>query len=182
MLTGGNFKGFWHSFSTPAMNTYKEENHLSPKKRIMKKIAILIVVMIGTIGIMSSCKPKAATPANDAAQVLSASDSAEMQEYKEFQQWKDMKAKEAAAPAPVRIIERQKTVVVEKQAPVATTTQKKGWSKAAKGTAIGAGVGAVAGAVINKRNRAAGAAIGAVLGGGGGYVIGRSKDKKDGRY
>lgn len=60
--------------------------------------------------------------------------------------------------------------------------RKKGWSKAAKGAAIGAGTGAIAGAVINKRNRGAGAVIGGVVGGAGGYVIGRSMDKKDGRY
>lgn len=143
---------------------------------------MIAVAMTGMIGIMASCKQKATAPVNNATSVLSASDSAEMQEYKDFQQWKEMKAREAAAPAPVKVIERQKTVVVEKPVPVAaTTSQKKGWSKAAKGTAIGAGVGAVAGAVIHKRNRAAGAAIGAVLGGGSGYVIGRSKDKKDGR-
>lgn len=62
------------------------------------------------------------------------------------------------------------------------TAQKKGWSKAAKGAVIGGVGGAVAGAVINKRNRAAGAVIGGVLGAGAGYGIGRSKDKKDGRY
>ena len=60
--------------------------------------------------------------------------------------------------------------------------RKKGWSKAAKGAAIGAGTGAVIGAVVNKRNRAVGAVIGAVGGGAVGYGIGRSKDKKDGRY
>ncbi|HSU27182.1 MAG TPA: glycine zipper domain-containing protein [Chitinophagaceae bacterium] len=64
----------------------------------------------------------------------------------------------------------------------AKTVAKKGWSKAAKGTAIGGATGAVLGAVINKRNRVAGAVIGAILGGGTGFVIGRSKDKKDGRY
>ncbi len=63
-----------------------------------------------------------------------------------------------------------------------TAKEKKGWSKAAKGAAIGGAGGAVAGAVINKRNRAAGAVIGGVLGGAVGYGIGRSKDKKDGRY
>jgi hypothetical protein len=63
-----------------------------------------------------------------------------------------------------------------------TTQQKKGWSKAAKGAVIGGAGGAVAGAVINKRNRAVGAVIGGVLGGAAGYGIGRSKDKKDGRY
>ena len=60
--------------------------------------------------------------------------------------------------------------------------KKKGWSKAAKATAIGVGSGAVIGAVVNKRNRVAGAVIGGVLGGGAGYGIGRSMDKKDGRY
>ena len=63
-----------------------------------------------------------------------------------------------------------------------TARQKKGISKAAKGAIIGGAGGAVAGAVINKKNRAVGAVIGGVLGAGGGYVIGRGKDKKDGRY
>lgn len=58
---------------------------------------------------------------------------------------------------------------------------KKGISKAAKGAIIGGVAGGVAGAVINKKNRAAGAVIGAVIGAGGGYVIGRGQDKKDGR-
>jgi len=58
---------------------------------------------------------------------------------------------------------------------------KKGISKAAKGAIIGGVAGGVAGAVINKKNRGAGAVIGAVIGAGGGYVIGRGQDKKDGR-
>jgi hypothetical protein len=61
-----------------------------------------------------------------------------------------------------------------------TTTAKKGWSKAAKGAVIGAGTGAIAGAVISK-NKGKGAIIGGVVGAAGGYIIGRSKDKKDGR-
>jgi hypothetical protein len=64
-------------------------------------------------------------------------------------------------------------------APVAT--KKKGWSKAAKGTAIGAGVGAIGGAIISKK-KGLGAVIGGVVGGAGGYIIGHNKDKKDGRY
>lgn len=64
-------------------------------------------------------------------------------------------------------------------APVAA--KKKGWSKAAKGAAIGAGAGAVAGAIISKK-KGVGAVIGGVVGGAGGYIIGRKKDKKDGRY
>lgn len=64
----------------------------------------------------------------------------------------------------------------------AKTTEKKGWSKAAKGAAIGGGAGAVAGAVLVKKNRVAGGVVGGVVGAGIGYLIGRSKDKKDGRY
>lgn len=56
--------------------------------------------------------------------------------------------------------------------------EKKGWSKAAKGTVIGAGGGAILGAVINKKNRAAGAVIGGVLGAGVGYGLGKVLDKK----
>ena len=63
----------------------------------------------------------------------------------------------------------------------AKVAKKKGWSKAAKYSVIGAGSGAILGAVINKRNRVAGGIIGGVLGGGVGYGIGRSNDKKDGR-
>ncbi len=59
--------------------------------------------------------------------------------------------------------------------------EKKGMSKAAKGAIIGGVGGAVAGAVINKKNRTAGAVVGAVIGAGGGYVVGRQADKKDGR-
>jgi len=58
--------------------------------------------------------------------------------------------------------------------------KKEGWSKAAKGAAIGGASGAVIGAVVSKK-KGKGAIIGGILGAGGGYVIGRSKDKKDGR-
>jgi hypothetical protein len=57
--------------------------------------------------------------------------------------------------------------------------EKGGWSKTAKGTVIGAGGGAVIGAVINKKNRAAGAVIGGVLGAGVGYGLGKVLDKKE---
>ena len=55
-------------------------------------------------------------------------------------------------------------------------------SDAAKGTAIGAGSGAILGAVVaGDGNRGKGAVIGAVVGAGTGYAIGRSRDKKSGR-
>jgi Glycine zipper len=63
-----------------------------------------------------------------------------------------------------------------------TGTEKKGWSKTAKGAVIGGVVGAGTGAVVNKKNRAAGAVIGGVVGAGAGAVIGNEMDKKDGRH
>lgn len=59
--------------------------------------------------------------------------------------------------------------------------QKKGWSDAAKGTAIGGAVGAGVGALIDKDKRVRGAVIGAAIGGGSGYAIGRKKDRQSGR-
>ena len=67
------------------------------------------------------------------------------------------------------------------QQPIAVQQQKKGWSAKAKGAVIGTAVGAGAGAIINKRNRAAGAVIGAVLGAGAGTGIGAIIDKKNNR-
>jgi hypothetical protein len=63
-----------------------------------------------------------------------------------------------------------------------TAQAKKGWSKTAKGAVIGGVVGAGAGAVIDKKNRAAGAVIGGALGAGAGAIIGHDMDKKDGRH
>lgn len=63
----------------------------------------------------------------------------------------------------------------------AKASEKKGWSKAAKGAVIGGVAGAAGGAVINKKNPVVGAVIGGVVGAGGGYVIGRKMDKKSGR-
>ncbi|RZJ79863.1 MAG: hypothetical protein EOO47_09470 [Flavobacterium sp.] len=61
-----------------------------------------------------------------------------------------------------------------------TTTKKKGWSDAAKGTAIGAGVGALGGVLIDKKD-GRGAIIGGLAGAGAGYAIGRAEDRKSGR-
>lgn len=72
-----------------------------------------------------------------------------------------------SAPAPVE------------SAPV--PAPKRGWSAKAKGAVIGAGAGAIGGAIINHKNRGAGAVIGgvggAILGTGVGAVI----DRKNGR-
>jgi hypothetical protein len=63
-------------------------------------------------------------------------------------------------------------------AEVPEVEKNKGWSKAAKGTAIGAGSGAVLGAIISKK-KGKGAVIGGIIGAAGGYVLGKKQDKKD---
>jgi YMGG-like Gly-zipper len=143
----------------------------------MKKL----FVILGSAVLLFSCKSKSA----DETKVLAASKDAE---YAEFVKWKAEKEKAAETAQPVAANSTVRTVVIKEPvavpvaaaAPVAT--RKKGWSKAAKGTVIGAGAGAIAGAIINKKNRGAGAVIGGILGAGAGYGIGRSMDKKDGRY
>lgn len=63
-----------------------------------------------------------------------------------------------------------------------TQTQKKGWSSTAKGAVIGAGVGAVGGAIINKKDPGKGAVIGGLIGAGAGAgtgaIIDAEKKKK----
>jgi len=62
--------------------------------------------------------------------------------------------------------------------------KKKGWSNKAKGAVIGAGVGAVTGAIVDKKNHAAGAVIGGAAGAGAGYGAGAiidNKKKKEGK-
>jgi hypothetical protein len=59
--------------------------------------------------------------------------------------------------------------------------RKRGWSAKAKGAVIGGAGGAIAGAIINKRNRPVGALIGGVLGAGAGTGIGAIIDRNNGR-
>ncbi|MCC9072847.1 glycine zipper family protein [Flavobacterium sp. F-65] len=73
----------------------------------------------------------------------------------------------------------QKVVVVNQQAPAAVTPKKKGWSSTAKGAVIGAGVGAVTGAIVSKK-KGEGAIIGGLAGAGvgagtGAIIDGRKK-------
>ena len=82
-----------------------------------------------------------------------------------------------AAPAPAPVVVKKEVVYVKDNPQPA---KKKGWSKAAKGTVIGAGSGALVGAVVSKK-KGKGAIIGGAIGAGTGYVIGRGEDKKDGR-
>ncbi|MEO6406891.1 MAG: glycine zipper domain-containing protein [Ferruginibacter sp.] len=60
----------------------------------------------------------------------------------------------------------------------AQTTTK---SRAGKNAIIGAGAGAVTGAVVSKNHRGKGALIGGAVGAAGGYAWGKHQDKKKGR-
>jgi hypothetical protein len=56
--------------------------------------------------------------------------------------------------------------------------QQRRFSPQAKGTVIGAGGGAILGAVINKRNRKVGGLIGGLAGAGAGYAVGKHIDNR----
>jgi len=166
-----------------------KNNLIILKNSVMKQPLLFIVIAIAAVvsvaaivGISSNTKMKK----------VDATELAQFEAWKETKTLEALETEKASYVAPkttTRSTSAKRTVnyqspkmVSESQNAAKTTTTKKGWSKAAKATAIGAGAGAVLGAVINKKNRAVGAVIGGVIGGGGGYVIGRGMDKKDGRY
>ena len=71
----------------------------------------------------------------------------------------------------------------ESTAATTTPAKKKGLSHTAKGAIVGAGTGAITGAIVNKNDRVKGAAIGTIVGAGAGAGIGaivdHSKKKKE---
>ena len=140
------------------------------------------VIVISAAMLMSSCKTDTRL-ASESIPVTPASIS--QTEYTEFKEWKQQQVEntKTTTAKTTRPVVVHKHYTVKKSTPAVQTTakKKKGWSKAAKGTAIGAGAGAAAGAILVKNNRALGAVIGGVVGGGVGYGVGRSMDKKDGR-
>jgi len=146
-------------------------------KRILYTTSAFV---ISAAMLVSSCKNN--DNKLESGSVTVAPDTISQKEYKEYKAWKAEEQREKMAPPPTQTVVVHKHYTVNETAPAAPVKKKKGWSKAAKGTAIGAGVGAAAGAIIVKKNRGLGAAAGAVLGGGAGYGVGRSMDKKDGRY
>ena len=77
-----------------------------------------------------------------------------------------------------------RTRTVYRSTPAQTTVvQKHGMRRATKNALIGAGVGAVGGAVVGgDHNRVKGAVIGGVLGAGAGYIYGKHREKKKGKY
>lgn len=162
----------------------------------MKKlIPIMAVVAIAVVMVACNNRPVAST-----GKVLTYSDTTGLAS---FQQWKAqnelapsasyMQGNEyAARPVIVKKYYTTRIVRPARRSYASSTSrssyssypakQKRGWSKAAKGTVIGAGGGALIGALVDKHNRGMGAVIGGLLGGAGGYGIGRHMDKNDGRY
>lgn len=154
----------------------------------MKRILYTTTAVLVSAGLLlASCKDNNRL-ASGTIPVAPASVSAV--EYAEFKEWKQQQVenttKVRTTTTAARPVVVHKHYTVKKVTPAVQTQpiakKKKGWSKAAKGTAIGAGAGAAAGALLVKNNRALGAVIGGVVGGGVGYGVGRSMDKKDGRY
>jgi hypothetical protein len=155
-----------------------------------RTLPILSVALIVTAAVMmTACSSKPKTDAEKNL-VLSASDTtglADFQEWKVQNERKDPNLYYATGntPAPVNAV--RKTTAVKKSTGTTATkpvaaAKKKGWSKAAKGAAIGTAASAIAGVIISKKNPVLGGIIGGVAGGGIGYGIGRGMDKKDGRY
>lgn len=149
----------------------------------MKKILSIITITAAVAVVMAACNTVPGT-----IKPISYEDTVG---FSQFQAWKAMN--ERIDPSEVYMANTKnsaarKTSTAKSSGSMnssttnnAKTAKKKGWSKAAKYSAIGGGTGIVLGAIINKRNRVAGGIIGGVLGGGIGYGIGRSQDKKDGR-
>lgn len=131
------------------------------------------IVMILAVGVMclSSCKnaDKQGTVADDVHQATidSMKAVAEKQRVIDSMKMENEKA----------LHEKEKVVVVNQQAPAQAAPQRKKWSGAAKGAVIGAGVGAVTGAIVSKK-KGEGAIIGGLAGAGVGAGTGAIIDDK----
>jgi hypothetical protein len=136
----------------------------------MKKTTLLMTVAIVTLIAFAVYKNKAATSVDKATNDTTG--------LAQFQQWKLMQAEAEANKASAA----KSVTMTSSTTNEGKVAKKKGWSKSAKYAVIGTTGGAVMGALINKKNPVKGAIIGGVVLGGGGYVFGRSQDKKEGRY
>jgi len=156
----------------------------------MKRI-ILILSLLGISAVIAiSCNQKKATDIVN----LPAS-TADTTGFAQFQEWKALN--ERLDPNIYYQPNESNPPVAQAKRPVtryragsfnssssyqAKAPARKKWSKAAKGAVIGSVAGGTIGAIIAKKHPVVGAIIGLVVGGGTGYEIGRSQDKKDGRY
>ncbi|MBC7607284.1 MAG: glycine zipper family protein [Burkholderiales bacterium] len=142
----------------------------------MKKLVLIFSAAMMVL----SCKPNAneAGVIGDSKQVTIDSMKVEM-------------AKKEVTMAKQKSIDSMQAIVAQQRSRQVTTHQvvqttsaepvaqkRKGWSGAAKGAVIGAGVGAITGAVIDKKKPAQGAIIGGLAGAGLGAGTGAIIDSK----
>jgi len=153
----------------------KSKIHEHPKIDIMnvsKKICLVISIPF----VLAACQNNASKEAEVAAMKQHTIDSMKQAEAKH----RHKEARENQFDA----AQTTEATPATTTAPATTETQKKkkGWSNTAKGAVIGAGAGAVAGAVIDHNNRGAGAVIGglagAAVGAGTGAVIDHKKKQQ----
>ncbi len=154
----------------------------------MKKLLSIIAVSAVVSGVLFACKSREAGTSTQAT-VLKYEDTVGLAQ---FQAWKAMNeraefakymnSQSVSAAVTHNAVRRNNSSTTMTSRSTNYAKAKKGWSKSAKYAAIGGGSGIVLGAVLNKRNRVAGGAIGGILGGGLGYILGRAKDKQEGRY
>ncbi|TCC90442.1 hypothetical protein EZ428_14300 [Pedobacter frigiditerrae] len=150
----------------------------------MKKIFAIVALAIGLASCGNSAKEEALAKEQAMAAVR---DSLKLDSFKRAEVAKQELLKEQKHQAELAAARRSASSsysssgsTTTSSAGTTTAAQKKGWSSAAKGTAIGAGVGALSGVLIDKKD-GRGAIIGGLAGAGAGYVIGRSRDVKSGR-
>lgn len=150
----------------------------------MKKIFAIVALAIGLASCGNSAKEEALAKQQAMAAVR---DSLKLDSFKKAEVAKQELLKEQKHQAELAAARRSASSsysssgsTTTSSAGTTTAAQKKGWSSAAKGTAIGAGVGALSGVLIDKKD-GRGAIIGGLAGAGAGYVIGRSRDVKSGR-
>jgi hypothetical protein len=183
----------WISLASFSFYTKCSFNYFILKPTFMKRVLSIIAITTVVALLMASCSQNKGASKETSV-------TTDTTGLAQFQQWKAMNERvdpmsyqqgyndavaQGAATKPA--VRRTSTSTSSNSGTMTSTSTnnakvKKGWSKAAKYSVIGGVAGGVAGAVINKKNRAVGAVIGGVLGAGAGYGIGRSADKKDGRY
>lgn len=133
----------------------------------MKKILIILSVT----AMFAACKQKNLTSAASLQQQLDS-----------IQQAQKAQPVQTYTTTTTKPVYRTRTVY--RSYPAQTTTVKRhGMRRATKNALIGAGAGAVGGALIGgDHNRVKGAVIGGVIGAGAGYIYGKHREKKYGKY
>ncbi|MEJ7557808.1 MAG: membrane lipoprotein lipid attachment site-containing protein [Pedobacter sp.] len=153
-----------------------------------------IFSILGIVAMLSACSNNAKLEEAAKQQAITAvKDSLKLDSFKKVEQERVAVAAKQAEDERVaaRVREEKRELLLAERNEAApsprsysetptTTTKKKGWSSAAKGTVIGAGAGALGGVLIDKKD-GRGAIIGGLAGAGAGYLIGRDKDRKSGR-